>query len=124
MLVAFAWVLNDRSMLSIDAAKDRSMFRENQLGQIENTYLLKVINKTQQPQRYGLTLIDSPGLRMDAPQQLQLNPGEILDVPVTLVLESEAANASTMPVSFAIHNLADASEQAQTQSIFLSPRGR
>jgi hypothetical protein len=61
---------------------------------------------------------------MDAPQQLQLNPGEILDVPVTLVLESEAANASTMPVSFAIHNLADASEQAQTQSIFLSPRGR
>ncbi len=111
-------------MLSIDSAKDRSMFRENQLGQIENTYLLKVINKTQQPQQYALALRDSPGLRLDAPQQLQLNPGEILDVPVTLVLESETASASTMPVRFVIHNLADASEQAQTQSIFLSPRGR
>jgi cytochrome c oxidase accessory protein FixG len=124
MLAAFAWVLSARSMLSIDSAKDRSMFRENQLGQIENTYLLKVINKTQQPQRYGLALVDSPGLRLDAPQQLQLNPGEILDVPVTVVLERENAEASTLPVRFAIHNLADASEQAQTQSTFLSPRGR
>jgi polyferredoxin len=111
-------------MLSIDSAKDRSMFRENQLGQIENTYLLKVINKTQQPQRYGLALVDSPGLRLHAPQQLQLNPGEILDVPVTVVLESAKADAGAMPVRFAIHNLADASEQAQTRSTFLSPGGR
>jgi polyferredoxin len=116
--------LSDRSLLSIDSAKDRSMFRENQLGQIENTYLLKVINKTQQAQRYGLALVDSPGLRLDAPQQLQLNPGEILDVPVTVVLESEQAEASTLPVRFVIHNLADTNEQAQTQSVFLSPRGR
>ena len=124
MIGAFVWALSDRSMLSIDSAKDRSMFRENQLGQIENTYLLKVINKTQQPQRSGLALVDSPGLRLDAPQQLQLNPGEILDVPVTVVLESEQAESSTLPVHFEIHNLTDASEQAQTQSIFLSPRGR
>ena len=94
------------------------------MGQIENTYLLKVINKTQQPQRYALSLLDSPGLRLDAPQQLQLNPGEILDVPVTVVLESDQAAASTLPVHFAIHNLADNREQAQTQSVFLSPRGR
>ena len=124
MIGAFIWALNARSMLSIDSAKDRSMFRENQLGQIENTYLLKVINKTQRPQAYGLALLDSPGLRLDAPQQLQLNPGEILDVPVTVVLESEQADASALPVRFAIHNLADASEQAQTQSTFLSPHGR
>jgi polyferredoxin len=124
MLAAFAWALSARSMLSIDSAKDRSMFRENQQGQIENTYLLKVINKTQQPQRYGLALVDSPGLRLEAPQQLQLNPGEILEVPVTVVLERAKAAAGAMPVRFAIHNLADTREQAQTRSTFLSPGGR
>ena len=124
MLAAFVWALSARSMLSIDSAKDRSMFRENSLGQIENTYLLKVINKTQQPQRYGLTLQDSPGLRLDAPQQLQLNPGEILDVPVTVVLEAESAKAGARPVHFAVHNLNDGHEQAHTQSTFLAPRGR
>ncbi|UTW07529.1 cytochrome c oxidase accessory protein CcoG [Pseudomonas benzenivorans] len=124
MLTAFAWALSARSMLSIDAAKDRSMYRENQLGQIENTYLLKVINKTQQAQRYGLALVDSPNLRLDAPQQLLLAPGEILDVPVSVVLESKQIEASAMPVHFAIHNLADVSEQAQTQSTFLAPSGR
>jgi len=124
MIGAFIWALSARSMLSIDSAKDRSMFRENQLGQIENTYLLKVINKTQRPQAYGLALLDSPGLRLDAPQQLLLNPGEILDVPVTVVLEGEQAVSSAMPVHFVIHNLSDAREQAQTQSTFLAPRGR
>ena len=124
MIGAFIWALHDRSMLSIDAAKDRSMFRENQLGQIENTYLLKVINKTQQPQRYALTLADSPDLRLQAPAQLQLNPGEILDVPVTVIRENQQATSSTLPVQFVIQNLTNAREQAQTQSIFLSPSGR
>ena len=124
MLAAFVWALSARSMLSIDSAKDRSMFRENQLGQIENTYLLKVINKTQQPQRYGLALLDSPGLRLDAPQQLQLNPGEILDVPVTVVLESRTAESSSHARALCDPQPERCREQAQTQSIFLSPRGR
>ena len=100
------------------------MFRENQLGQIENTYLLKVINKTQQPQRYALTLANSPDLRLQAPAQLQLNPGEILDVPVTVIQENQQDTSSTLPVQFVIQNLTNAREQAQTQSIFLSPSGR
>jgi cytochrome c oxidase accessory protein FixG len=124
MLAAFVWALSARSMLSIDSAKDRSMYRENQLGQIENTYLLKVINKTQQPQRYGLTLVDSPGLRLDAPPQLQLNPGEILDVPVTLVQLVEQATGAARPVRFELSNLADADERAHSQSVFIAPPGR
>ena len=123
MIGAFIWALDARSMLSIDSAKDRSMFRENQLGQIENTYRLKVINKTQQPQRYGLALVDSPGLRLDAPAQLLLAPGEILDVPVTVVLLAERAGSSARPVHFEVYNLADDSERMQTASTFLAPSG-
>ncbi|MEK1906767.1 MAG: cytochrome c oxidase accessory protein CcoG [Pseudomonas sp.] len=124
MIGAFVWALDARSLLSIDSAKDRSMFRENAAGKIENTYRLKVINKTQQAQRYTLALVNSPGLRLDAPAQLLLAPGEILDVPVTVVQLGEQASTSALPVRFVVRNLADASEQAQTQSTFLSPSGR
>ena len=124
MLGAFVWALEARSLVSIDSAKDRSMYRENAAGQIENTYRLKVINKTQQAQRYHLQLLDSPDLRLDAPEQLLLAPGEILDVPVTLVQLHEQARATTQPIRFAVSNLADASEQAQTRSVFIAPARR
>lgn len=124
MIGAFVWALEARSLVSIDSAKDRSMYRENAAGQIENTYRLKVINKTQQAQRYHLQLLDSPDLRLDAPEQLLLAPGEILDVPVTLVQLHEQARATTQPIRFAVSNLADASEQAQTRSVFIAPARR
>ncbi len=124
MLGAFVWALEARSLVSIDSAKDRSMYRENAAGQIENTYRLKVINKTQQAQRYHLQLLDSPDLRLDAPEQLLLAPGEILDVPVTLVQLHEQARATTQPIRFTVSNLADASEQAQTRSVFIAPARR
>ncbi|MDP3816996.1 cytochrome c oxidase accessory protein CcoG [Pseudomonas sp.] len=124
MLGAFIWALNARSLLSIDAAKDRTMFRENSAGQIENSYRLKLINKTQQPQRYGLKLLDSPELRLDAPQHLALAPGEILELPVTLVQLIEQPAGTTTPVRFEVSNLADASQRAQTKSIFIAPSRR
>lgn len=124
MIGAFVWALEARSMVSIDAAKDRSMFRENALGQIENTYRLKVINKTQEPQRYHLALVDTPGMRLDAPAHLLLAPGEILDVPVTVVLTAEQAGATATRVRFEISNLADTHERMQAQSTFIAPSGR
>jgi polyferredoxin len=45
-------LVNQRPMVSLDVTKDRGLFRENSLGQIENIYSLKIINKTQQ--RTGL----------------------------------------------------------------------
>ena len=49
MIAAFIWALDARPQLQLDVTRDRTLYRENMQGQIENMYRLKLINKTQQP---------------------------------------------------------------------------
>lgn len=124
MIGAFAWALQARSLVSLDVAKDRGMFRENAAGQIENVYRLKLINKTQQPQRYHLGLVPGQPFRLNGPSDLSLAAGEILEVPVSVVLEREPLGRSPAPVSFEVINLRDGSERLEAGSTFIAPSGR
>ncbi|UVE16956.1 cytochrome c oxidase accessory protein CcoG [Pseudomonas sp. LS44] len=122
MLGAFVWALDVRPLVSLEVARDRSLFRENAAGQIENVYRLKLINKTQEPQRYALGLLNEGPFRLEgAHQQLQLAAGEILELPVSVTLTAAQAPASTTPVQFQVRNLAAAGERAQAGSIFIAP---
>ncbi|PZQ40229.1 MAG: cytochrome c oxidase accessory protein CcoG, partial [Ectopseudomonas oleovorans] len=55
MIGAFTWALAERPLISLDVTRDRGLFRENALGQIENIYSLKIINKTQQARSYAIS---------------------------------------------------------------------
>ncbi|MDG9930476.1 MULTISPECIES: cytochrome c oxidase accessory protein CcoG [unclassified Pseudomonas] len=124
MIGAFAWALQARSLVSLDVAKDRGMYRENAAGQIENVYRLKVINKTQHPQRYYLGLVEGQPFAMSGPGDLALAAGEILEVPVSVVLLREPLASIPAPVEFEVVNQADAGERQVSASTFLAPRGR
>ncbi len=70
MIGALAMALVQRPMVSLDVTKDRGLFRENNLGQIENIYSLKVINKTQQRQQYRLELLDGADFQLHGHRRL------------------------------------------------------
>ncbi len=124
MIGAFAWALQARSLVSLDVAKDRGMYRENTAGQIENVYRLKVINKTQRPQRYYLGLVEGQPFAMSGPGDLALAAGEILEVPVSVALLREPLASIPAPVEFEVVNQADAGERQVSASTFLAPHGR
>lgn len=77
MFGAFVWGVEQRDLIALDVHKDRGLFRENSQGQIENIYVLKVINKTQQARDYAIALVDSPDFALNGQQQVSLEPGEI-----------------------------------------------
>ena len=122
MLGAFAWALAARPLLSLDVAKDRGLFRENVAGQIENSYSLKLINKSQQPRRYALTLADETDFELHGPRQLSLAPGEIRDLAVSVALTAERTASSTQPLRFEVRDLAEPDSRAVTASTFIAPR--
>lgn len=124
MIASFAWALQARSLVSIDVAKDRGMFRENAAGQIENVYRLKLINKTQQPQRYHLGLVAGQPFTLNGPSDISLAAGEILEVPVSVALEREPLGQSPAPVLFEVINQRDSRERQTTKSTFIAPSGR
>src|SRR5690606_36117246 len=74
MIGAFGWALAERPLLSLDVTKDRTLYRENSQGQIENMYSLKVINKTQQHRQYAVSLGEGP-FQLHGVREISLAPG-------------------------------------------------
>ncbi|MGG2399699.1 cytochrome c oxidase accessory protein CcoG [Pseudomonas sp. SH1-B] len=121
MIGAFVWALAERPLISLDVTRDRGLYRENALGQIENIYSLKIINKTQQPRSYVITLVEPGDFELHGPSTLNLAPGEIRDLPLNVALTSAENTASTRTLAFEVSDQADPDSRVSTQSTFLAP---
>lgn len=121
MIGAFVWALAERPLISLDVTRDRGLFRENSLGQIENIYSLKIINKTQQPRSYAIDLVDAGDFELHGPRTLNLAPGEIRDLPVSVALTASHNAAGPQTLHFEVRDQADAGSRVSTKSTFLAP---
>ena len=124
MIGALALALVERPMVSLDVSKDRGLFRENSQGQIENIYSLKVINKTQQPQRYRLELVDSEGFQLQGKTELNLAAGEIADLPVSVAMLGDKPKSSSQEVSFKVVDSDEPEVYSVAKSRFVAPLNR
>ena len=124
MIGALALALVERPMVSLDVSKDRGLFRENSQGQIENIYSLKVINKTQQSQRYRLELVDSEGFQLQGKTELNLAAGEIADLPVSVAMLGDKPKSSSQEVSFKVVDSDEPEVYSVAKSRFVAPLNR
>ncbi|AOE83848.1 cytochrome c oxidase accessory protein CcoG [Pseudomonas sp. TCU-HL1] len=122
MIVALVWLGATRSQLSVDVIKDRGMFRENAAGEIENIYNLKLINKTQQAQRYVVELEGAPGFRLQGENEVSIGAGEILSLPVSVAQVDDNGQAGSRPLRFVVRSLDRPDSEASAGSTFVSPR--
>ena len=83
-------VLRDRSQLS----------RENSSGEIENTYTLKIINKTQQNQSYNLSVTGLDDVSWYGKQTVQVAPGEVLTLPMSLGVNPDNLSSPVSTIQF------------------------
>lgn len=121
MIGAFAWALNERPLISLDVTRDRGLFRENAQGQIENIYSLKIINKTQQPRSYAIELVGSGDFELHGPRTLNLAPGEIRDLPVSVAQTTTHNQAGPQTLRFEVSDQAAPDSRVSTKSTFLAP---
>ncbi|MNN19969.1 Ubp3 associated protein Bre5 [compost metagenome] len=122
MIGAFVWALQVRPLVSLDVTRDRGLFRENAAGEIENIYSLKLINKTQQPQRYRLSLADAAGYRLQGELEQRLEPGEIRDFAVSVAQLGDSSSGGPAPLQFHVRDVEKPEVQVSTASTFVSPR--
>ncbi|KII78942.1 cytochrome c oxidase accessory protein CcoG [Vibrio renipiscarius] len=83
-------VLRDRNQLS----------RENSLGEIENTYTLKIINKTQQAQQYNLSVTGLETVSWYGKQTVQVAPGEVSNLPMSLGVPADKLSSPVTTIQF------------------------
>jgi cytochrome c oxidase accessory protein FixG len=124
MIGALVVALQLRPMVSLDVIKDRGLFRENAQGQIENIYLLKVINKTESTQRYHLRLLDADGFTLQGKTEFIIPAGEMSELPVSVAMLAERPTSSSQTLSFEVQDSDEPAVRSVAQSRFVAPMNR
>ena len=98
------YALTDRVPLEIDIRRDRNQLSSvNAQGMIENSYIVKLTNKTQDPHTYKITLAPQEGLSLELRfNDVPLEAGESFDMPVSIYGDTEVIEAEQTPVTLQV----------------------
>ncbi|RVT47519.1 cytochrome c oxidase accessory protein CcoG [Rheinheimera sediminis] len=120
---AFAWTLVVRKPVVMDIVRDRgALYRETDEGLIENTYTLRVINKSQLEQTYKLSIEGLDKAQWLGSQELTIKGGETANLPISLSLDPVDAKKPVLDIEFVLQD-SDEPEIRLTQgSKFFSAR--
>ncbi|MEO4048299.1 cytochrome c oxidase accessory protein CcoG [Pseudomonas sp. CAU 1711] len=124
MLGLFAWAIASRSLVEIDVLKDRVLFRENELGHVENVYTVKLMNKAQRDLTYLISVEGLDGLAYGGKKEVRAAAGEVLSLPVELSIAPEKLPSSANEILFRVQALEDPSIQSDADSRFIGPSVR
>lgn len=120
---AFAWTLVVRKPVVMDIVRDRgSLFRETDEGLIENTYTLKVINKSQLEQTYQLSVQGLDQAQWLGEKQLTIKGGETANLPISLSLDPVDAKRPVLDIEFVLQDNDEPDIRLTQSSKFFSGR--
>jgi cytochrome c oxidase accessory protein FixG len=104
MMTAFSIALISRNAFEVDVLRERgALSRINAAGEVVNQYSLKILNKTQRSQTYTIRVISDLPISIGRSERLESGlkslPGEVLDLPLTLLVSREAVSLASVPVT-------------------------
>ncbi len=102
----------------LSVLRDRNqLFRTNNAGEIENTYTLKVINKTQQVQQYQLSVSGLSDASWYGKQTVQVQPGEVLNLPMSLGIDPQKLPSAVTKIQFILSDNQDFTMMVESRFI-------
>ncbi|OEE69244.1 cytochrome c oxidase accessory protein CcoG [Enterovibrio norvegicus FF-33] len=122
MCALFFYLLAEVQPMRLDVIRDRTeLFRTNSDGLIENTYTLKILNKTQQPETYSLSVTGIDGIEWYGKQKVTLKAGEVFTLPVSLAIDPYELSTPVANITFVLERQSgDDQKSVETESRFIS----
>ena len=113
------YALTDRVPLEIDIRRDRNQLSSvNNQGMIENSYIVKLTNKTQEPHSYKITLTPQDGLSLELRfNDVPLEAGENFDMPVSIYGDPDVIDFEQTPITLNVTS-EDGQYKASKQNVF------
>ncbi len=127
MIGAFGYALLARVPFEVDVLRERGeLFQLTANDTISNQYRLRVLNKAQYDQQFSLAVEADVPLTNSAATTLRVEPGELLDLPMTLSAPREALPGITSDVTVTLCQIPDATNPGQNscktqKSTFMGP---
>lgn len=121
MLGLFFFQIISVEPAGLTVIRDRNqLFRTNSHNEIENTYILKVINKTQHAQTYQLQVRGLPNASWYGRQHIEVKPGEMLNIPLSLGIHPEHLPSPVTTIQFILRSDSQ-SFSTEVESRFIKP---
>lgn len=115
-------LLFTRMPAELNVIKDRSaLYRESAAGWIENNYILKLLNKTQNAEVFSIKVNAIDALRYRGPHEVRVEAGEVREVPVSLEIRPDLMTHANQLISFKITAKQHPDLQVESQSRFIGP---
>ncbi|WP_412481253.1 cytochrome c oxidase accessory protein CcoG [Azonexus sp. IMCC34839] len=122
IIVAAAWSLATRVPLKVDVIRDRSVLaREADDGRIENIYNLKIMNTTESPKRYALTVSGLVGAEIVGEQIVEVASAENHEVTIVVRVPPESGKTGANTIYFDIKALNHDAIKVHEKASFLMP---
>lgn len=103
MIGSLWFALDARELVDMSVVKDRTvLYRKNSDGNIVNVYRLKITNKTQMPAHYELHIANDARLSLARTFTLDLKPGEIVDMPIGVLMKGASAESGMTHFDFVL----------------------
>jgi len=124
MLAAFGFTILDRDELELDIKRDRSTLYGTTLeGLIENSYTLKILNKSQETQGYIISVTGVDGLTLKGRKEFVLASGKQTEISLRAQIDPALLITPNLPIEFVI-STKDQSSQVSEESRFIGPSNR
>ncbi|WP_299003292.1 cytochrome c oxidase accessory protein CcoG [uncultured Shewanella sp.] len=119
MTLVFIYACMNIAPMRLDVIRDRNqLYRENIDGLIENTFTLKIFNKTESSHHYEMRVAGLSDYQWIGPKQVTLAPGEVLSVPISLAVDPVELNKSVTDITFNVSSQDNKVEVTQDSRFF------
>jgi polyferredoxin len=107
--------------LEVDRGRGANLFRENYRGDIINSYNLRVMNKTQEARSYQIAVNGIEGISVDGATILELAPGEISQLPLSVTAPLGDIESRVTPIEFSVWDQSNPEQRDVVESRFMAP---
>lgn len=122
MIGVIVFVIATRVPAQMDVLRDRgALFSFNGEGRIENSYTLKIVNMSEVPQTFSLSVQGMDGIRILTETQVSVDSGENRSLPTVVDVPPESIPQSNNEIIFHAQSETDASLKLETESRFVGP---
>ncbi len=123
LAAAFLFALAMRTPLKLDVLRDRgAMGREVEDGMIENVYRLQIMNTSEVPHRFRITVTGLDSLALASTAEVRLSGTESRAIPVRVRLGPNKGHPGSNKIMFRLQALDNASIQVDEKAVFFVPR--
>ncbi len=122
IVLALGATLALRTPFRVDVIRDRMLSRIVEDGMIENSYGLQLMNASEQPRRFRITIQGLPGARITGPDEFEVDGAAVRRVPLSVRIAPGEGQPGSNPIRVDIHALDRPDLQVSARSVFFVPR--